>query len=221
MTYELDNGVLVGATVEPVGEGHGDITPKYVVLYPIEPYRIRNLDDKTSYHLSLWEDKTIQHILLNQKSWHAGESYWEGHYGLNNYAIGIAIATAGYLGDRQKDELHEIIPLLVDEFNIRDVVTCDMVCAYWRDNKKTDVGLEELRRYAKLGNAESAGRYVVTVPAEVFEGPDPSFAVVGKVDVGSGVKVLRSMGDWRVVTYRISSEEPKIGWVYESALRRL
>lgn len=216
-----------------------DLNPKYLVLHDTGN---RSLDDsvydwtndngiKESMHLVVGLDgEYVQLAGFNTKVWHCGASYYQGHHGLNNSAIGVALVSApkneNYT-EVQLSLLDQLIPLLVDEYNLRDIVLHQYVSV---DQSDPGYNFPQDRYwpFVRNMNAESIGRFAVTgMPPKktlnVRGGPDVHFEVIDQLNAGAGVKVIRmdASEQWCQIVYKVQTEDDSRGWVHESFLRRL
>lgn len=120
--------------------------------------------------------------------------------------------------DAQFDVLDTLVPLIVDTYNIREVVGHEEVAI--PSGRKTDPGpafpLALYKHYADHGNAASEGRYVaVTDDLNVRGGPGVRYASLLKLKRGDAVKVLKFEGDWAMI-----SIDNQRGWVHGSFLMK-
>lgn len=202
----------------------GEIKPKYLMLHattmPVDDLEEAFSDEETkeSCHLAISNDGTLTQFLpFNVKAWHAGASYWQGHHGLNGFAIGIYLCDwSGYVSTPQRETLDELIPLLVAEYNLRDIM-----CLPRPGASRVDV--TPWRIYVEYGNAESIGRYVSTMLMDIYAGPSPHFRVVDELRSGEAVRVLRKSedGEWYFILYERDDHVMRYGWAHESFFRRL
>lgn len=207
------------------------IKPKYIVVHGTRLWDVQTLLEtfeepttKESTHLIIDGKDVYQLAPFNAKTWHAGVSYWQGYNGLNGFSIGIHVidGPSGIKAGDSSITLHEVVPLLVEEYNIRDIIdhadTCD------RPYHSPRYGVEGLKKYVDYGNADCVGRFIITLGTLVRGGPHVNFEELDKLASGDGVKVLRYSPDkqWACVLYtRKDDNQPKHGWVHESFLRRL
>lgn len=218
----------------------GSITPRYAIIYAtpmsekeaIAAYSGVAMTMKSSTHLLInYEGKVTQFAPFTAKTWHAGASYWQGYHGLNSCAIGITLV--GYADPQrsrhssmeatglQLETLDELLPVLVKEYNLRDIVPGYAINSdthpYW------DYPETRYQSLVRLGNADSIGRFAVTSPINlnVRGGPDAAFEVIDTLAPGEGIKVLRLEGSWAFITYERRDGLSRQGWVHESFLRRL
>lgn len=83
----------------------GPIRPRYLVFHYTAGRSAQDSCDwlcnptaQASAHLVVGRDGAITQLApFNIKTWHAGQSHWEGLTGLNEYAIGIEMDNAGLL----------------------------------------------------------------------------------------------------------------------------
>lgn len=228
----------------------GELNPKYIVLHSHGKYRTIEWaiwdwteieDTKESMHLAIKHDGSyIQFAGFKTKVWHCGASYYQGHHGLNNWAIGICLEdpVEQTYSDAQFATLDTIIPLIVQKYNIRDIVG-HMEVSDDQSDPGYEFPLDRYRPYTRYGNADAAGRYAVSIPnilssdgktmirLNVRGGPDVRFEVIDNLNAGDTVKVIRRaggpMGDsWAQVVYDDKrSGSNRHGWVHESFLKRL
>lgn len=222
----ITNHVLDGAiTTDQTANVSGEIKPKYLVLYGTHDtwknvvYDFCERDDiKESAHLVITPGGDILQLApFNVKTWHAGASYWQGYHGLNGYAIGVYVCLLdGVMTAEAYDALHEIIPDIVAEYNIRGVVP------HTRPHT-VPLNVDPFRQYVEYGNADSVGRFVATAGVDIKGGPDVQYATVDRISAGEGVKVLRYSQDaeWAFVLYERKDHVPRQGWTHESFLRRI
>lgn len=226
MTYEIDdNGMVEGVEWSPTPLFTDvEIKPMYIVLYAsegLDVYLGKVPCRKHSMHLVIEESNVYQLCSLNKKAWHAGQSYWQGHNGINSFGIGIAFDVAT---EPTLQILDRIVPNIVEAYNIRDIVThTDISQGRYIDPYGT-FPIGRYKSYTDYGNAESGGRYTVAVPQgeklNVRGGPGVLFEVIDKLSPGEAVKVLRSSSDWLSVIYDTKERGRRTGWVHESCLRR-
>lgn len=233
---KIENNVVMGdgmSYLNTPNAGRDEIKPKYIFLHGRADTEDGIRDDftttdglvKESAHILVKPDGSLlQFAPLNVKTWHAGVSYWQGHHGLNSCAIGIIILQpTGSFTDAQFEIMHELLPLIVAEYNIRDIVNEKEASP--KRLRGPSFPTFEYKTYVDYGNADSAGRFIVTSPAPlaVRGGPDVHFEVFDRVQAGEGVKVLRYSVDnnWAFILYERADHKPKQGWVHESFLRRL
>lgn len=210
---------------EQTGNISGDIKPKYIILYGVDE-TVETLlwdfcdrtDIKESTHVIIDTDGTVHQIApFTAKAWHAGVSYWQGYHGLNGFAIGIHICLAdGVMTQASFDTLHRIIPEIVAEYNIRDIVP-------HRRPHTLLIDVSPFRAYVDYGNADSAGRFITTAAIEIKGGPHVHHDTLDRLEAGDGVKVLRysADGEWAFVLYERKDHIQRQGWTYESFLKRI
>lgn len=187
---------------------------------------------KRSYHVLIDRSGVPSQLCpFTAKAWHAGQSYWQGHHGLNSFAIGIALCAdklqEGY-SDAQLRTLDIILPDIVMHYNIRDVMTHGQVSSSQAYDPGKLFPLDRYKPYVEYGNAESAGKYVVAVTDEqalnVRGGPDVHYSVIDELKTGDTIKVLRaspSSPNWLFVSYQRDGERRfRQGWVHEAFVRR-
>lgn len=218
----INAGIKVGSS--------GTINPKYLAFYGthLEFDQIKALfdgseDSKESAHLFYGYDKlgspeVWQFAPFTAKTWHAGASHYQGHHGLNGFAIGIYVQneTTGKCGSIAT-LIRETLPCIINHYNIRDMV------ALKRPHTR-DINIDEFKRLVEYGNADSVGRFVAVHGVAVREGPAVQFGVIERLNPGDGVKVLRysTDGEWAYVLYqRKEDNEFRQGWTHESFLKRL
>lgn len=210
-----------------VTPGHA-VKPLYLVFYDYAEEDVAGLlgNDacvKRSMHLLVnTAGKATQLAPFTTKTWHAGQSYWQGHHGLNSYGIGIALEKPNT--DAQFKWLDWAVPELVVEYNIRDIVRhCDV-----RPGSLDGFNfpIDRYKPYVEYGNAESLGKYVVSVPTKALNvrgGPGVLYSVIDELQTGDSVKVLRASQeapDWLFISYSLEGSGSRQGWVHESFLRR-
>lgn len=219
--------MLVGDDIEeidyaPTTKTSGTISPKYIMLHAkhdlpalVEEYAQDN-GIKESAHLAIDDGGTVtQFAPLNAKTWHAGASYYQGHHGLNGFAIGIIVPARST--ESTYGALLDILPLLVDTYNIRDIINIPRPLDAPYD-------VSEFKHLVEYANADSEGRYISTADVSCYGGPSPHFEIVDHLEVGSGVKVLRRSkdGDWLFILYELRGDRVmKTAWAHESFFRRL
>lgn len=202
----------------------GEIKPKYLMFHAT-PEGVDYLDDlfneeetKESCHIAIGADgQMTQFVPFNIKAWHAGASYWQGHHGLNGFAIGVYLCDwKGFTSLGQMAALSELVPLLVAEYNLRDIMCLPRPGA-------PVVDVTPWRVFVEYGNAESIGRYVSTLLMDIYGGPSPHFRVVDELRAGEAVKVLRKSadGEWYFILYERDDHVMRYGWAHESFFRRL
>jgi len=222
---EIIEDFIDEAEVELTPRVGGPITPKYLILYasPLAANDllsefIDNEDTKESTHVIVSPTGRLTQLApFTTKTWHAGASYWQGHHGLNGFAIGIHISDMQHnMTGQQNDILHELIPALVHKYTIRDIVP------HQRPTGMA-VDVSEFKPYVEYGNADSVGRFVATAKLVVRGGPNVQFEGIDDIAAGESVKVLRYSSDreWAFVLYERKDHQPRHGWTHESFLRRL
>lgn len=120
--------------------------------------------------------------------------------------------------EAQMSVLDELTPLLVETYNLREVVGHDEIAT--PSGRKTDPGpafpLAHYKQYADQGNAASEGRYIVVVDdLNMRGGPGVSFAILTKLSRGDSVKVLKFEDNWALITL-----DNHRGWVHSSFLMK-
>jgi hypothetical protein len=222
---EIEDDYIAGVVHAPTHNVGPQINPKYLILYnavntaPALVKRFTEDEDvKESAHLIINDlGEIIQLAPFTVKTWHAGASYWQGHHGLNGFAIGIYLASPfRNVTMEQRAVLHNTIPALVQHYNLRDIVE------HARPGYEP-VDVTEFKQYVEYGNADSVGRFVATADIVIRGGPDVHFNGIDTIKAGEGVKVLRySVGkDWAFILYERKDQQPRHGWTHESFLRRL
>jgi len=220
----IEDGLLVGATYQPTLNAGGDIKPKYICMYS-SAESLRDLvydltvnpSVKESVHLIVDTHGMTQLAPFTTKTWHAGASYWQGHSGLNNFAIGIC---ARFQSEDELDsvayKLHWIVPEIVQEYNIRDIVS-------FRRGWFNELDVSPFKPYVDYGNSDSAGRFMTTAKVSIYAGPGVGFDKLDSLNAGEGVKILRYSADgaWAFILFERSDHAPRHGWTHESFLRRL
>lgn len=104
---EIRNHLLEGDDIEQkeTPNRSGTIDPRYLVFHFTAGRNassainwLCNPDAKASAHIVLAQDGRITQLApFNIKTWHAGQSHWDGLSGLNAYSIGIEMDNAGRL----------------------------------------------------------------------------------------------------------------------------
>ncbi len=102
---KIRNHRLQGVTYLETPNKGGPIEPKYLVFHFTAGKNAQasidwlcNPQAQASAHLVVGRDGSITQLApFNVKTWHAGESHWEGLTGLNSYSIGIEMDNAGKL----------------------------------------------------------------------------------------------------------------------------
>lgn len=218
----LDPGFKVGAS--------GTINPKYIAFYGtnLELSQVRTLFSgadgaKESAHLyygacDMGGPEVWQFAPFTAKTWHAGASHYQGHHGLNGFAIGIYVQvdSVGKLAGLES-LIRETLPCIINHYNIRDMLVVE------RPHTRP-IDISPLKRLVEYGNADSVGRFVAVHPVAVREGPGVQFDQVERLLVGDNVKVLRYSkdGEWAYVLYNRKTDETfRQGWTHESFLKRL
>ena len=212
----------------------GDLNPKYIVLHGtnLRSYGkcladwTQNTDTKESMHLLISQTGVyFQLAKFTRKVWHCGASNYQGYYGLNNWAIGIALESVSSqkpYSDEQLVFLDALIPVMVQTYNIRDIV----LSSYISEDSKNDLGpnfpMNRYWPYVRYGNADSAGRFAVVSPQplNVRGGPNVLFEIIDKLEPGDGIKVLQRDFEWAFISYDKKGANGT-GWVLYSYLRRL
>jgi len=221
----IEEDFIVGVKRELTRHVGPQITPKYLIIYGslssskdlLERF-IDNEDVKESTHLIISESGTVTQLApFVLKTWHAGASYWQGYHGLNGFSIGIHLAGMG--GNPTGDQvrvLHEIIPALVQHYNLRDIVE-------HRRPGGQPVDITDFKQYVEYGNADSVGRFVAIADIVIRGGPDVRFEGMDQLNAGDAVKVLRYSEDrqWAFVLYERKDHQPRLGWTHESFVKRL
>ncbi len=246
MSYIIKDDLLVDHEYIETPLTSGSMNPKFIVLHS---YGYTREDTeriftggypgiKLSAHLSINLSGSItQFAPFTAKTWHAGASYFQGHHGLNNCAIGIDVAQMGSNAPRKsyqsaefseetKETLLKFLPVLVDTYKIRSITTGFQVSLAQSDFNfecMSNLPLDRYSRFVEHGNADSLGRYAVTSPQvlNVRGGPDVKFEKIGELTAGEGVKVYRELGDWSFVAFERRGSDPWQGWVFSGYLRRL
>lgn len=123
----------------------------------------------------------------------------------------------------QFDILDILTPLLVETYNLREIVGHEEVAT--PPGRKPDPGpafpLSYYKQFADYANADSEGRYVVTTDdLNCRGGPGTNFAILRKFKSGDAVKGIKSNGDGWVLVEWNDTNIRKRGWVYESYLIR-
>jgi hypothetical protein len=232
MTLSInEHNMLVsdGAAIEfrptrNVSEGY--MTPKFIVLqtYPHQTLSAIWVDEedwKRSTHLDIDNNgRLYQRASFIERVWHAGHSFHQGYYGLNNCSIGIGLTTElwSHTGV-QLGELYEVLRALVHRYNIRDIVQLSDVAPGIPSN--SDFPFERFRGLTKLGNSNSGGRYVITHDIDVYAGPSPDFEIINRLHRGDGVSLLRNQGDWALVSFQQAEQEFVMGWVHDTFIKRV
>ena len=227
--YTIKDHLLDGPNVSHTPTANADmvmdIKPKYIVFHGTRDFddTVTRLftedgDRKESAHLYVGSTgDVIQYAPFNAKTWHAGVSYWQGHHGLNGFSIGIYVQTDGV---SFHPTLFDLIPELVFQYNIRDIMSHSQTCSR---NHCMPFDVTPFKWYVDYGNADSVGRFVLTSNINVRAGPGVAFETMDTISSGDGVKVLRYSRDeeWAFILYNRSNNTAKHGWVHESFLRRL
>lgn len=231
-TVENSPGDYFGVIQAPTRKVGGTLKPMYIVMHGWwgEPHELCQDDDeatKYSTHLFVNDGVVVQYAPLTTKTWHVGASYWQGWHGLNSFAIGVHVKmeSVNAEGESQASAatlktLHEIIPEIVMEYNIRDIMSHEQV------TKLPGTGFAHLpsfKPYVEYGNADSVGRFLVVAKITVRGGPNVLFEPLDTINAGEAVKVLRYSGDgeWAFVLYERDDHKMRQGWMHESFLRRL
>ena len=104
---KIRNHLLEGENIEhkETPNRSGPIDPRYLVFHFTAGRNasssinwLCNPDAKASAHIVLAQDGSITQLApFTIKTWHAGQSYWDGLSGLNSYSIGIEMDNAGRL----------------------------------------------------------------------------------------------------------------------------
>lgn len=237
MDYDItEEDWLTNVTVARTTFMSGDLNPKYIVVHST---RGRTFDEavndwqfnemiKESMHLVVAQGGWISQMApFTKKVWHCGASYYQGHAGMNNWSIGIAVESPPDNGKYSKEclkKLDVVIPLIVATYNIRDIVP---VCSIEQDvaDSNYDFPIDRYWPYVRYGNADSLGRFAVTTPSRqklnVRGGPNVHFEVIDKLSAGDCIKVLRYEGSWAFIIYDTKTSTHLSGWVHESFIRRL
>lgn len=207
----------------------GSINPKYLALYgtsmeyPAVRRMFEGLDgSKESAHLYFGYDEGTPEVWqfapFTAKAWHAGASHYQGHHGLNGFAIGIYVQVDGtnQFGGLASLIL-ETLPCIINHYNIRDMVALERP-----HTRPIDIG--PFKRLVEYGNADAVGRFIAVHGVAVREGPSVHFDIIERLNAGDGVKVLRysNDGEWAYVLYNRKEDETfRQGWTHESFLKRL
>jgi len=218
----IKDHILETAQQLPIENVGGIIKPKFICLSVVGMERgiylanyVEDAARKESTHLFVDSKGEItQFAPFNVKTWHAGSSYWQGYHGLNGFSIGVVVERP-MSGDSMQT-LHRVLPVLIAEYNIRDIVN---IVRY----PYGEFDLTQYKGYVEYGNADSAGRFVATGAINIYMGPGTGFEIADRIEEGEGVKVLRYSVDkeWAHVLYTRSDNLMKCGWTHESFLRRL
>jgi len=232
---EIVNGILKADEAEdgfeafeqPTRKVGGQLKPLYVLFhgyFGAPELLVRDEDDATkeSTHLLVDNRTVTQYAAFTTKTWHAGASYWQGWHGLNSFAIGVHVALQpdGLPTDDTLAVLHAIIPEIVMEYNIRDIMSHEQVT---RLPGTPFRHLADFKPYVEYGNADSVGRFLAVAQIIVRGGPNVLFEPLDTINAGEAVKVLRYSADaeWAFVLYERDDHKMRQGWVHESFLRRL
>lgn len=223
---EIDDGDFIVEAKKALTRNVGQqINPKYLIVYcltagvtDLVDRFTTNEDVKESTHLII-DDRggIVQLAPFVLKTWHAGASYWQGHHGLNGFAIGIHVASQyGSVTSEQQETLHRVIPALVQHYNLRDIVE-------HRRPGGQPVDISDYKQYVEYGNADSVGRFVAIADIIIRGGPDVRFEGMDQLNAGDAVKVLRYSDDkqWVFVLYERKDHQPRLGWTHESFVKRL
>lgn len=122
--------------------------------------------------------------------------------------------------EEQLAVLDELVPLLVDTYNIREVISHEEIAV--PQGRKTDTGpafpLADYKEYADHGNARGEGNYLVIADTlNVRGGPGTSFETIDELKRGNNVKVIETKNDWSLISY----DKSKRGYVYSTFLLKL
>lgn len=104
---------------------------------------------------------------------------------------------------KQFEVLDEIVPLIVDEYKIREIVGHEEIAV--PAGRKVDPGpafpLAHYKEYTEHGNGTGAGQYIVVAEdgLNLRGGPGTNYNVIAKLKRGDSVKVLKFDGDWALV----------------------
>lgn len=126
----------------------------------------------------------------------------------------------------QFDILDILVPLLIDVYNIREVVGHDEIAT--PPGRKPDPGpafpMEHYKQFADYANADAEGRYIVIIDdLNCRGGPGTEFSVIRKFKSGDAFKVLKFSGDgWALIEWGDKSGPARKyrGWVHESYIIR-
>lgn len=122
--------------------------------------------------------------------------------------------------EKQFEVLDFLTPLLIDTYNLREVVGHEEVAT--PAGRKPDPGrafpIEHFRQYAEFGNAQTEGAYIVIADGglKLRGGPGTDFAQLQLIPKGSKVKLLTTQGDWALI--QIGQDR---GFVYSKFLMRV
>ncbi len=118
---------------------------------------LTNADSGVSAHFAVGRNGDIVQMLpTNKIAWHAGESYYEGRSGLNQYSIGIELDNAGQLKARGDGTFEswfgeifgENEVLAAQHINQQSMGLCKALCSHY--NISTIVGHEEIAPSRKV-----------------------------------------------------------------------
>lgn len=195
---------------------------------------------KVSAHIVLDKNGDIvQMVPFDTVAWHAGVSFYKGYSGLNNSSIGIEIVNEGGVKgigknneraswhkedghywapftEEQLNALDVLTPLLVDQYNIRDVVGHSTITSGRKDDPGPAFPMSRYTQFTDLGNSVSEGAYIVVCESlNVRGGPGTNFEILTKLKRGEKIKVLTRKDDWAFVQF-----DKYKGFVYSTFLMR-
>lgn len=178
------------------------IDPNYIILHYTATSGINSplswlctASAKVSAHLLVGKDGAVyQLVLFNRAAWHAGESYWNGLYGMNSYSIGIEMVNNGSepYTDAQVQTVLDICQAIINTYNIEDVIGHHDVAPtrkqdpgkYWKMKEfKEKLGFKQYLRRGSEGDdveelqnkLKKLGFYTATVDGDF--GPKTETAV--------------------------------------------
>lgn len=121
----------------------------------------------------------------------------------------------------QYDVLDTIVPQLIHEYNLREVVGHDEIAT--PAGRKPDPGpafpIEFYKQFADYANSESEGRYVVVGVGDdklnCRGGPGSRYSILRTFNKGDSFKVLKFEGNWALIEF-----DNKRGWVHSAYIIR-
>ena len=131
-----------------------EITPTAVVLHHTSGSYAGSVDwclrkeSQVSYHCIIKRDgeRTIL-ASDNQRTWHAGKSFWRGKHDLNSWALGLAFEGDSYMEPLSLDMINSAIEYLVPRMNKLSITITDITDHRTvSPNRKNDLNPTEYNR---------------------------------------------------------------------------
>lgn len=119
----------------------------------------------------------------------------------------------------QLDVLDVLTPLLIQEYNLREVVGHDEIAT--PKGRKPDPGpafpMAFYKEFTDFANSDSAGRYIVigTNSLNCRGGPGTNYDIIRTFTKGDAFKAIKFEGSWALIEW-----QNQRGWVHESYIMR-